>query len=552
MRDTYYLLHRSMTTTTTTITTRTTSTREEESLIDANATAHDVVALAHLVSSACVVLTKTTTFFVGEEGSRHHHHLLLLGDHYFFSDVLEKKEALRRGKEERDANGLTPMQVYALLGMNGRETFDAFFEGAFSNQPRSSGGGSGDDDDPKEEKRRLLEIERFQRHLFCIGGDSAEAWLEKNDDVGAENAMLQVHACKINDLEALKRMIRLENKIIRDAGRRADGASTEYERLRRCLNARVLACALQHPSDQSFQLVQFILENYTEYDGSGLDGPLDSYGRNALHLCARYDSPKTMRLVIDYLSSRDVYSHNLECMINSRDTFSQNCDGNRTPLMTACSFSPECALLLIEKYGAITSIRSKCGWTALFYAVEQQFRDFDIDSERDVEKQTHVIQLLMEKRDAYRRKNPTSKTDPGVEENATGKNILHLAAINARSTHTLKILFESKSLVQTFLLKPDAHGKTPLEDAAFRGCVDTCAMLLHAVKEMCEANGTDSGTTVPRERLQSLFHRSHFAGVMSSPNLFRAWPNDFEEHLDLAKKTLDFYEDKLLSLGGTK
>ena len=537
-------------TTTTTITTRTTSTREEESLIDANATAHDVVALAHLVSSACVLLTTTTTFFkVGEEGSRRQD--LLLGDH-FFSDLLEKKEALRRGKEERDANGLTPMQVYALLGMNGRETFDAFFEGAFSNQPRSSGGGSGDDDDPKEEKRRLLEIERFQRHLFCIGGDSAEAWLEKNDDVGAENAMLQVHVCKLNDLEALKRMIRLENKIIRDAGRRADGASTEYERLRRCLNARVLACALQHPSDQSFQLVQFILENYTEYDGSGLDGPLDSYGRNALHLCARYDSPKTMRLVIDYLSSRDVYSHNLECMINSRDTFSQNCDGNRTPLMTACSFSPECALLLIEKYGAITSIRSKCGWTALFYAVEQQFRDFDIDSERDVEKQTHVIQLLMEKRDAYRRKNPTSKTDPGVEENATGKNILHLAAINARSTHTLKILFESKSLVQTFLLKPDAHGKTPLEDAAFRGCVDTCAMLLHAVKEMCEANGTDSGTTVPRERLQSLFHRSHFAGVMSSPNLFRAWPNDFEEHLDLAKKTLDFYEDKLLSLGGTK
>ena len=533
--------------TTTTITTRTTSTREEESLIDANATAHDVVALAHLVSSAVLL---TTTFFVGEEGSRHHHHLLL-GDH-FFSDLLEKKEALRRGKEERDANGLTPMQVYALLGMNGRETFDAFFERAFST-PRSSGDGDDDDDDdPKEEKRRLLEIERFQRHLFCIGGDSAEAWLEKNDDVGAENAMLQVHACKINDLEALKRMIRLENKIIRDAGRRADGASTEYERLRRCLNARVLACALQHPSDQSFQLVQFILENYTEYDGSGLDGPLDSYGRNALHLCARYDSPKTMRLVIDYLSSRDVYSHNLECMINSRDTFSQNCDGNRTPLMTACSFSPECALLLIEKYGAITSIRSKCGWTALFYAVEQQFRDFDIDSERDVEKQTHVIQLLMEKRDAYRRKNPTSKTDPGVEENATGKNILHLAAINARSTHTLKILFESKSLVQTFLLKPDAHGKTPLEDAAFRGCVDTCAMLLHAVKEMCEANGTDSGTTVPRERLQSLFHRSHFAGVMSSPNLFRAWPNDFEEHLDLAKKTLDFYEDKLLSLGGTK
>ena len=527
----------------TTTTTRTT----RETLIDAGATAHDVVALAHLVSA-------TNTFF-GEDDDTcwsRHEDLVLLGDH-FFSD-LEKKEALllswRRGEEERDANELTPMQVYALLGMNGRERFDAFFERAFSNP--SSGDDEVTEKSSKEEKR-LLEIEKFQRHLFCIGGvcDSAEAWLEKIDDVGAENAMLQVHACKIHDLESLKRMIRLEDKIIRDAGR-ADGASTEYEHMRLRLNARVLACALQHPNDQSFQLVQFILENYTEYDGSGLDGPLDSYGRNALHLCARYDSPKTMRLVIDYLSSRDVYSHNLECMINSRDAFSQNCDGNRTPLMTACSFSPECALLLIEKYGAITSIRSKCGWTALFYAVEQQFRDFDIDSERDLEKQPRVIQLLMEKRDAYRRKNPTSKTDPGVEENATRKNILHLAAINARSTHTLKILFESKSLVQTFLLKPDAHGKTPLEDAAFRGCADTCAMLLHAVKEMCEANGTDTGKTIPHERLQSIFHRSHFAGVMSSPNLFRAWPNDFEDHLDLAKKTLDFYEDKLLSLGGTK
>ena len=112
------------------------------------------------------------------------------------------------------------MQVYALLGMNGRETLEAFFERAFSN-PRSSGGGDDDDDDEatkkKSEKRRLLDIKTFQRHLFCIGGarDSAKAWLEKSEDVGAENAMLQVHACKINDLEALKRMIRLENKIIR-------------------------------------------------------------------------------------------------------------------------------------------------------------------------------------------------------------------------------------------------------------------------------------------------------------------------------------------------
>ena len=142
-----------------------------------------------------------------------------------------------------------------------------------------------------------------------------------------------------------------------------------------------------------------MLENYVKFDGTGLSEPLDDHGRNALHICARYDSPKTMKLVIEYLSSREGrYAHKLNDIINCRDGFSQNHDGNRTPLMTACSFSPSCALLLIEKYGAnSSSIRSKCGWTALFYAIEQQFRDFDIDGDKDIAEQTRVIRLLMEK-----------------------------------------------------------------------------------------------------------------------------------------------------------
>ena len=141
-----------------TTTIQTTKMRENETtttkLIDANATAHDVVALVHLVSA-------TTTFFEEDfdeddtitptrckKKSRQ-----LLGDS-FFSDLEEKKKALRLSWEERDANGLTPMQVYALLGMNGRETFEAFFERAFSN-PRSSGGGDDDDDDEATKKKSL-------------------------------------------------------------------------------------------------------------------------------------------------------------------------------------------------------------------------------------------------------------------------------------------------------------------------------------------------------------------------------------------------------------
>jgi hypothetical protein len=240
--------------------------------------------------------------------------------------------------------------------------------------------------------------------------------------------------------------------------------------------------------------------------------------------------------------------------------------------MTACSFSPSCALLLIEKYGAnSSSIRSKCGWTALFYAIEQQFRDFDIDGDKDIAEQTRVIRLLMEKRDIFLRQNPSTgmaKSDPGVEENATRKTILHLAAINSRSTQTLKILFESKSLVQTFLSQPDANGKTPLHDAAFRGCMDQALFLLHAIekekkenpgrrKEEADTTGKLRAADVNvndenalAEQIQSAFGKSKFAGMLSSPKLFRAFPSDdfmveTRNVRNLAEKTLEYYEYKL-------
>jgi len=154
-----------------------------------------------------------------------------------------------------------------------------------------------------------------------------------------------------------------------------------------------------------------------------------------------------------------------------------------------------------------------------------------------------------------------------VEENATRKTILHLAAINSRSTQTLKILFESKSLVQTFLSQPDANGKTPLHDAAFRGCMDQALFLLHAIEKEKKENGrrkeADDTTTGKRknatdvndenalaEQVQSAFGKSKYAGMLSSPKLFRAFPSDdfmveTRNVRNLAEKTLEYYEDKL-------
>lgn len=526
---------------------------EEEGAFDGEGvvvkTAHDVVALAHCVTA--LVFSKKNRG-------------VQIDNNNFIEEIEKKAFFLKEGfnDEERDANGLTPMMVYCVLGMCGNERFERLFEHLFLRPIEEAVVVAGKS---SKEAKLLVQIETFKRNLFCYR-------VEDVDDP-EKMVLMQVHACKMNDLACLKRIIHLENMMILRV--KAHPKCAEFTDDREYTSSlrftpRLLAAALRHPQDESFQLVKFMLEIHVRFDGTGLSEPLDDHGRNALHICARYDSPKTMKLVIEYLSSREGYAHKLNDIINCRDGFSQNHDGNRTPLMTACSFSPSCALLLIEKYGAnSSSIRSKCGWTALFYAIEQQFRDFDIDGDKDIAEQTRVIRLLMEKRDIFLRQNPSTatKSDPGVEENATRKTILHLAAINSRSTQTLKILFESKSLVQTFLSQPDANGKTPLHDAAFRGCMDQALFLLHAIEKEKKENGrrkeADDTTTGKRknatdvndenalaEQVQSAFGKSKYAGMLSSPKLFRAFPSDdfmveTRNVRNLAEKTLEYYEDKL-------
>ena len=529
-----------------TTTTETNERREEGEGVVVK-TAHDVVALAHCV--AALLVSKKNRDVQNNNNT--------------FCEEIEKKafQFFLKDKnvyEERDANGLTPMNVYCVLGMCGNERLERLFEHLFL-RPIEEAVVAGKSS--SKEEKLSVQIETFKRNLFC-------RHVEDVDDP-EKMVLMQVHACTMNDLACLKRIIHLENMMILRVAKNPD--REEYMSSLR-FTPRLLAAALRHPHDESFQLVKFMLENYVKFDGTGLSEPLDDHGRNVLHICARYDSPKTMKLVIEYLSSREGYAHKLNDIINCRDGFSQNHDGNRTPLMTACSFSPSCALLLIEKYGAnSSSIRSKCGWTALFYAIEQQFRDFDIDGDKDIAEQTRVIRLLMEKRDIFLRQNPSTgmaKSDPGVEENATRKTILHLAAINARSTQTLKILFESKSLVQTFLSQPDANGKTPLHDAAFRGCMDQALFLLHAIekekkenpgrrKEEADTTGKLRAADVNvndenalAEQIQSAFGKSKFAGMLSSPKLFRAFPSDdfmveTRNVRTLAEKTLEYYEDKL-------
>ena len=528
-------------------TTTETNERREEGEGVVVKTAHDVVALAHCV--AALLVSKKNRDVQNNNNT--------------FCEEIEKKafQFFLKDKnvyEERDANGLTPMNVYCVLGMCGNERFERLFEHLFL-RPIEEVVVAGKSS--SKEEKLSVQIEKFKRNLFC-------RHVEDVDDP-EKMVLMQVHACTMNDLACLKRIIHLENVMILRVAKNTDREEC-MSSLR--FTPRLLAAALRHPHDESFQLVKFMLENYVKFDGTGLSEPLDDHGRNALHICARYDSPKTMKLVIEYLSSREGYAHKLNDIINCRDGFSQNHDGNRTPLMTACSFSPSCALLLIEKYGAnSSSIRSKCGWTALFYAIEQQFRDFDIDGDKDIAEQTRVIRSLMEKRDIFLRQNPSTgmaKSDPGVEENATRKTILHLAAINSRSTQTLKILFESKSLVQTFLSQPDANGKTPLHDAAFRGCMDQALFLLHAIekekkenpgrrKEEADTTGKLRAADVNvndenalAEQIQSAFGKSKYAGILSSPKLFRAFPSDdfmveTRNVRTLAENTLEYYEDKL-------
>jgi len=508
------------------------------SLLDDNATAHDAIACAHFVASLPD----------DDDDDDAHRQNAKLAE-FFFREIEEKafRLFLKRGDAEaRDANGLTPMQLYALLGMNGNEKFEKYFVERVFLHPIEAVLASS-----REEKR--VQIEKFKRNLFCHRDEGDD----KNNRAKGENMLLmQVHACNMNDLACLRRIIHLENEMIQLAAHpTCPFPMREYTLSSLQFNAPLLAAALRHPHDASYRLVEFILKRYAEFDGTGLSEPLDSFGRNALHLCAQYDSPKTMRLVMNHLSSR--YAHKLNDIINCRDAFSDDYDGNRTPLMTACSFSPDCALLLIEKFGADAStMRSKAGWSALFYAIEQQFRDYDIDSDDDVAKQNRLIRLLMKNRDMYRQQNPTTKTDPGVEENAMKKNILHLAAINARSTRPLEILLKSKSIVQSFLSHPDANGKTPLHDAMFRSCINQALYLVDAIENEKESQrksntgGTNIDDAILAEELQDCFGKSQYSGIVCSRKLFRNFPNDFDprnsENPTLAEKTLEYYEDKLL------
>ena len=89
--------------------------REEEEGVNVK-TAHDVVALAHCV--AALVFSKKNRV------------------QNTFCEEIEKKAFqffLKEGfkDEERDANGLTPMNVYCVLGMCGNERFERLFEHLF-------------------------------------------------------------------------------------------------------------------------------------------------------------------------------------------------------------------------------------------------------------------------------------------------------------------------------------------------------------------------------------------------------------------------------------
>ena len=90
--------------------------REEEEGVNVK-TAHDVVALAHCV--AALVFSKKNrvqnTFCEEIEKKAFH---------FFLKD--------KNVYEERDANGLTPMNVYCVLGMCGNERSERLFEHLFS------------------------------------------------------------------------------------------------------------------------------------------------------------------------------------------------------------------------------------------------------------------------------------------------------------------------------------------------------------------------------------------------------------------------------------
>ena len=159
-------------------------------------TAHDVVALAHCV--AALVFSKKNRV------------------QNTFCEEIEKKAFqffLKEGfkDEERDANGLTPMNVYCVLGMCGNERFERLFEHLFMRPIEEAVVST---KSSKEEGKLSVQIEKFKRNLFC-------RHVEDVDDP-EKMVLMQVHACTMNDLACLKRIIHLENVMILRVAKNTD------------------------------------------------------------------------------------------------------------------------------------------------------------------------------------------------------------------------------------------------------------------------------------------------------------------------------------------
>ena len=173
-------------------TTTETNERREEGEGVVVKTAHDVVALAHCV--AALLVSKKNRDVQNNNNT--------------FCEEIEKKafQFFLKDKnvyEERDANGLTPMNVYCVLGMCGNERFERLFEHLFLRPIEEAVVST---KSSKEEEKLSVQIEKFKRNLFC-------RHVEDVDDP-EKMVLMQVHACKMNDLACLKRIIYLENMMI--------------------------------------------------------------------------------------------------------------------------------------------------------------------------------------------------------------------------------------------------------------------------------------------------------------------------------------------------
>lgn len=422
-------------------------------------------------------------------------------------------KVLRETVRERDVNGLTTMQLYLLLMSN------------------SASNGLNDDNNFNEEIERVLIFDRRDE----------ETKLKEE-----LNFVIQC-ACESNDLKLFKKAFKVHERISSEMHN--DGIVSQSV----LITSQHFLRALKHPHDESFALASAILKVDSSAIMNELLTSTDENGRNCLHLCAQFDSPKTMSLCLLMLerSNENVLKEN-DGIINARDSFQLKEDGFRTPLMTASSFSPDCALLLLsEKYRDYldTSVRSKCGWTSLFYAIEQIFRDDDIDTENDIAKTSKVVRALIKIRNEKVEKNngknehDDENDDDAIELNMQ-KNVFHLASMNARTPRALKLLCESSKLLEQLLWRADKTGDCALVDASKRGCDDN---ILFFIQEHKAAENHPKAL----KRAQDVYCSSKLAQIWIPSKLFRPWRS--EDFLEIERehvrdKSIAHYEKKLLLL----